>query len=402
MRKRNLIGIFLVLGAAVLLVAARPKGETYSVTSRPLVRSAEIRGELEAEDSLTFGPPANIQSQWNFKISFMAPEGDLVDAGETLLAFDTTDLQLSLLEAMSKLETAETNLEKRLTSSDLEQEDRDLGLAEAEAEAERARLKAEAPDAVIASKELQQARIDLETANQRHHHLTDKAAAQAAQASSQLTSLHSEVRKRTSRVEQLQREINSMTVLAPSGGTVVYEANWRREKRKVGDQINRMDKVVALPNLDRLKASAQIDEVFAAELAVGQRVTFALDALPEDSFEGAIRGINPAVQQRSRRDPRMVVRVDIELLNPDPSRMRPGMRIQGELEILRTEDVPTLPIDGLIWREGKPMVEVQGWLRTRLVAPQLGRRDEHWVEITGGLAEGDQVILAKGSAGSTS
>lgn len=383
-----LVGALLVVG----WMATLPNGETHQVTDRSLVRTAEFRGRLEAEDSLTFGPPGGIRSQWNFKISYMAPEGRQIASGDRLVAFDATELSILLIEARSALETAQVNLEKQSRSRHLEQEDRDLSLAEAEAEAKKARLKTEAPEDLVASQENQKAHIDLETTQKKLVYLKATDLAQSEEAKRNLENLRNLVAQKTSLVSQLNREIDSLTIPAPSTGTVVYATNWRREKSKVGDQVNRMQKVVSLPNLDRLRASAQIDEIFAAEIEVGQRVTFTMDSFPDDQFEGTIRTINPAIQQRSWRDPRKVLSVDIQLTNADPERMRPGMRIQGDLEIFRTEEVPTLPITSISWQDGKAAVQVRRWFGSKTITPELGRRDDAWVEILEGLEAGDTIL----------
>jgi HlyD family secretion protein len=40
-----------------------------------------------------------------------------------------------------------------------------------------------------------------------------------------------------------------MTVRAPQDGIVVYQTNWRDEKKKVGDSVWFGEKILALPDL---------------------------------------------------------------------------------------------------------------------------------------------------------
>src|SRR4029077_18548374 len=123
----------------------------------------------------------------------------------------------------------------------------------------------------------------------------------------------------------------------PRAGTVVYVSSRRSEKKKVGDTVWKSDKVVEIPDLHRMRADAEVDEDDSGRIAVGQPVTLRLDAHPELSFDGRVRSIHRAVQQRSDNSAQKVVAVEIELARTDPQRMRPGMRFRGLIETARVK-----------------------------------------------------------------
>ena len=90
--------------------------------------------------------------------------------------------------------------------------------------------------------------------------------------------LESKQREAASAVETSQASIRAMTTMAPREGTVIYVLNPRNgEKKKVGDSCWKAERVVEIPDLNRMKAEGEVDEVDAGRVAVGQRVTLRLD-----------------------------------------------------------------------------------------------------------------------------
>lgn len=400
--KRLLLSAFVLLALVSVFLLARVGGadsdhdrEEVRVERRDIVRTATIRGRLEAADSLRFGPPP-VESQWQFKISYLAPEGEDVEQGAPLVAFDTTELARRLLEAQSALATAQTQWERERSNAELASEQRELELAEARAEVAKLELKADVPEDVTSSRDLQKTRLELAQARGKAAHLADKTKLESRRSTELLAHLRSQVEEKSTAVTRLMAEIESMTVRAPSGGTVVYETNWRNEKKKVGDQTHRMEKVLSLPDLTQLRATASVDEAYAALVRIGQPVSFVLDAFPEQRFRGTIADVNPAVKQRSWRDRRKVVFVGIELEDPDIERMRPGMRFQGDLEVARIEDTLALPVRCIETTGDGPALRTSGLFGERLRTVTLGDFGDGWIAIdadgVAGLQLGDPVL----------
>jgi len=185
-------------------------------------------------------------------------------------------------------------------------------------------------------------------------------------------------------------------VTAPRAGTLILLSDPRREreKKKIGDSAWRGEKIVAIPDLERMRAEGEIDEADAGRVAVGQRVTLRLDAHPDVTFTGRVRAVRGAVQNRSPTDPVKVVGVDLALDRTDPQRMRPGMRFLGTVELDRAPRALVIPAAAVFNRPEGPAVVRRARWGAREVHPRLGRRNGHWVEVLNGLAEGDAVALS--------
>jgi hypothetical protein len=182
-----------------------------------------------------------------------------------------------------------------------------------------------------------------------------------------------------------------MTVKATREGTLVYIANDEGEKKKVGDSVWRGQSVIEIPDLGHLAAEGEVDEADAGRIAVGQRVTFRLDAHPDDAFTGTVRAIGGSVRAKSEVNPLKVVRLSLDIDRTDPQRMRPGMRFLGTVEVARMAKALVAPLEAVFNRPDGPVVyRKTGW-RSEEVHPVLGARNDRQVEIRGGLKPGDLV-----------
>lgn len=360
-----------------------------------LVVGVEVTGTLEASESTLLGPPP-VARIWNFKLSMLAPEGREVEAGTPVMAFDTSELQRDLRDKIAERDSAEQEIDKERTSQERELRDLELRLAEARAQLRKARLKVDVPAELQEANELEQARIDLALAEREVRHLEEEMEYHRLQTRSRIRTLEEKRDRAASRVEEIQRDIRDMTVLAPRAGTVIYLTDTRRgrEKKKVGDQVWKMDKVLEIPDLDSLKAEGEVDEADAGQITVGQPVTLRLDAHPDIPYRGTVSRIHHTVQRASPALPIKVVRLEIDLEETDPERMRPGMRFRGQVELQRREDVVLAPSEAVFTTPEGPEAWVRGVFGPRRVRPRLGLRNGEEVEILAGLEAGDRLLTS--------
>lgn len=378
-----------------------PAGEDWAGVQREdLVVGVEVTGTLRAVDSAVLGPPG-VPEFWDYKIAFMAPEGMNVQPGQPVLAFDTSQLENNLQEKMAERDSAQKELEKRQTNLEMSRAEDELRLAEARARERKASLEVQVPAELVSAKELEEARADLALARREIDYLERRLRLQRSQAQAEIDALRNKRDSAAARVRQMEDAIRRMTVLAPRAGTVVYASDPRRgrEKKKIGDSCWRGERVIEIPDLRRMAADGQVDEADAGRIVPGQRVTLRLDAHPDVVYTGRVRSIRGAVQTKSHVDPVKVVNLEVSLDRTDPQRMRPGMRFLGTIELDRAAKALVVPAEAVFNRPDGPVV----YRRTRWgfeeVRPQLGRRNPSWVEIRGGLAEGDQVSRRDLAAG---
>lgn len=374
-------------------LAADRQGDWVRVTRGDLVTGVEVTGTLAALDSGSFGPP-QINDMWDFKISMMAPEGSEIAKGRPVLGFDASELQKKLDEKSAEAEQARKEIEKQRADLTLKREDERMNLAEAEGRLRKTEMKLQSPPDLVGLKERKQVEVDYALAKRETASIRERISSLERAARAQIALLESKQRRAATIVADTQTAIRQMTILAPRNGTIVYVTNWRGDKKKVGDTCWRMERVIEIPDLSRMIAKGEVDEVDAGKIAVGQRVTIRLDAHPDDEFHGTIHSASKTVQQKQgTRDPLKVLLVEIALDRSDPAKMRPGMRFQGTVELGRVQSALLIPRNAVIVTARGPAAVLRTLFSFKTVPIRLGRENEKFVEVLSGLSRNDRVLV---------
>jgi len=376
-------------------LAADRQGEWVRLKRGDLVTGVDVTGTLASAQAGTFGPPP-LDDVWDFKISMMAPEGSEVKRGEPILGFDTSELRKRLDEKSAESEQARKEIEKRQADLRLRREDEKMNLADAEGRLRKSALKLETPSDIIGVKERQQVELDHALAQRECKQIGGRIADLERAAAAEIALLSSKQARAAEVVRETQDAIRQMTVLAPRDGTVVYRESWRGEKKKIGDTCWRAERVIEIPDLKRMIANGDVDEVDAGKVTVGQRVTIRLDAHPDDEIPGTITKVARTLQLQSQvRDPLKILRVEIALDRSDPASMRPGMRFQGTIELARTKNALLIPREAVVAGAAGPKATRRNVFGVEEVALKVGRQNEKFVEVLGGVGDGDRVLVRK-------
>lgn len=384
-----LVGLAVALWLVAGRASASGSGDWVEVRRDDLVVGVPVAGTLSSVQSVRLGPP-QISQIWDFKISFLAPEGIQVKPGQPVLGFDTSELERQLLDKQAERDSAQKELEKKQTDLEIARRDQELQLAEAQARLRKASLKVDVPADLVAAKELANSRADLDLARREVSYLKDHLRLEASQGKTETDALARKRDRAADRVKEMEDAIARMTVKAPRAGTLVYIANDEGEKKKVGDPVWRGQTVIEIPDLGHLAADGEIDEADAGRVAVGQRITFRLDAHPDDLFTGTVRAIGGSVRAKSEVNPLKVVRLSLDIDRTDPQRMRPGMRFLGTVEIERSKTL-VAPLEAVFNRPDGPVVYRKAGWRSEEIHPVLGARNDRQVEIRSGLKPGDRI-----------
>jgi len=180
----------------------------------------------------------------------------------------------------------------------------------------------------------------------------------------------------------LQR-LRDAAVTAPFSGMVVKK--YVNEAEVVGAGVP----VIAIMNIDRVKAEVEISENRLTAVKRGSAVDVALDALSQEVFRGAVSRLNTRVNPQSR-----TFKAEIDIANPG-QRIKPGMfaRITIATDIVRNAIV--LPSRALVTDErGNAAVFVVKNDRavSRRIRPGLA--GDSLIEVREGLEAGERVVVA--------
>lgn len=181
--------------------------------------------------------------------------------------------------------------------------------------------------------------------------------------------------------EALQ-QMAAATLRAPFDG-VVLAVNVTQ-----GETVSAGQPVVMLADPLALEVAATVIEEDLPLVVPDQAVELYFDAAPDASVRGRVARIVP--QRASDERPLYPVYIAVDTI---PAGLLPGMTVDGEIVIAERRDVLQLP-RSLVRAQADGTADVEIWrngaIERRTV--QVGLRGDVYVEIVGGLAEGEQVV----------
>ncbi len=398
MRRRQLLIGGAVCALIAAIAAARALTRSPDESARPTFTVAkenfrsviEATGILEAATSRQMGPPS-IPDVWNYNLTWLSPEGDVVKSGAPVMRFDPTDMADKLRENQAELETATKEREKEQNSLEIEVKQLELDLVEAKAELERATLETAAPVGLVGRIEAEELRLDEQLAREKVDFLNRKIKARKDQVAAQLKLLDLKKQRARQKIESNQAAIAKYEVTAPSDGVVVYVRKRDGNRWEVGESVWMLAKVLEVADLGTLRVTAQILEVDAGRVKPGQPVSVTVDAIPGRVWKTKVGSVGRLVRERSWQDRSKVFDAWIPLQDLDAKTMRPGMSVQVEIEEASLPDALTIPLAALQERDGQPVVLVQTAGGTEERRVTLGPRNRDRIVVTDGVREGERL-----------
>jgi RND family efflux transporter MFP subunit len=237
--------------------------------------------------------------------------------------------------------------------------------AEAQAQAARRPVVAGDIDAAVASAQAAEAGAALASSPFTEQ---DIAAAQAQVAQAQAA------------VDLTRSQLKDTTIVAPVDGVVSDKLI------VVGAVASPATPIVNIVSPD-MEITVPVEETQLTKVQAGQAAQISVSAYPGQTFNGKVTLIAPTVDPKSR-----TAQVKIQPDADAAAKLRPGMFAQVNIVTERKPGVLTVPRSALLpGSEAAVMAVVDG--QVKRVPVQVGSRSGDQVEITGGLKEGDQVVL---------
>ena len=147
---------------------------------------------------------------------------------------------------------------------------------------------------------------------------------------------------------------------------------------------------VTILDLKRLQVDAFVDEVDIGKVKVGQKAVFTVDSFPAREFEGKVVAVYPkAVLQEN------VVNYDvvIEITSPFEGILKPDMTASVIIMLGKRPDVLAVPAEAVKRERGKTLLYILTDGRAEPREVKTGWKDGPWIEIAGGVEEGQTVLL---------
>jgi hypothetical protein len=360
--------------------------------------TVSARGNLQGGNPEALNAPAVAQDTLN--VTFLRQPGDLVEPGDVVAEFDTTQQEYNLREAESDLAEADQNLAQTEANNAASDEENLYSL-----EAAKTAVQVAAQDVrrkpVVATLVARQYEIALEAAQNRLSQAEEDQVNQKTSTAASLAIQKAAQSKARMLADMARKNIENMTLKAKTKGYVNLQQNtfntfilttgMTLPPIQIGDTIRPGMGIAQIPDMNSWEVSAQISELDRGHLVVGQAVKVSVVALAGKSFTGRVKSLGDTSGQAWDR--KFDCRMTLDQASPE---LRPGMSSNLVITAETLDNVLWVPSQALFERDGRSFVYLKTADGFTPRDVTLVKRSESQAVLTG-VNEGDAVALSNPS-----
>jgi HlyD family secretion protein len=356
--------------------AARPQ-------TQALTRSLQFAARVQTPSRVDVG--ATVTGR---VAKVLVHEGDTVHAGAPLVLLEPDEWRAALSQAQASLEQAQARVTSQQGSA-LPSAKAALDQAEANvlaAERDLARVKELVAAKFYSPARLDEARRTVDVARAQRDGAKVQWQAQGQQGGERVAAL-AQVDAAKAAVDVARSRLDQATIRAPAAARVLSR------QVEPGQIVQAGKALLALSVQGPTELVGQVDERFLGQLQVGQQAKVVADAYPTQPFNARLDRTAPAVDAQ-----RGSIEVTLVAQGTPPAFLREDMTLSVEVitgERAKALVLPLRALRGLNEGSGHEQATVLLAEGGRAVerAVTLGLRTLDQAEITGGLQEGDTVLL---------
>jgi HlyD family secretion protein len=344
----------LVIGAlAIWRLTAKPATPSWTAVS---VQRGTVAKTISATGKLQATTTVQVGTQVSGTISeIYADFNSQVKKGQIIARLDPSQLQAQLTQAQANLtganagiataQAAQLNMQAGIAASQANVDRTDAALADAKRTLDRTRELVSAGVAPRQQLDTAEAAV-AQAAAQRQQAVAqvNQARAQARSSESQLNAARAQAAQAAAAVQLASVNMEKTVIRAPIDGVIVSRNV--DVGQTVAASLQAPTLFLIANDLTRMQVLADIDEADVGQLQNGARVTFTVDAFPQDTFEGRISQVRLAPQAVQNVVTYTAV---IDVANPD-MKLKPGMTANVTATVSERRDVLTIPNAALRFR----------------------------------------------------
>ena len=392
------VAVAIAAAGGMLALSATGPGEGEAVETF-LVDRAEFRlshfeaGEIRArKDEKVLAP----EVRGRLKITYLWPEGEKVEIGDLILAFDRSELEAEVKNEAGELEKALADRRKGLANQKQILAGLAVEVEKVDAALELARINLQrseyASPIVREERKIELAKAERAIAETRENLDARRIVNRVERANLDLRVSHHE-----KRYDKARKDFDRLTVYARRPGIVVYETirkrgTSRRGKVTEGDVVWGGTSLLSLPDLRAMQVVSQIGEMDVTRVKPGQKALIRLEAFPGPVFHGEVAAVAPMAGEVEDAPNVHVFEMAVVVEEQD-DRLYPGMSAAVEIILQSIPDAVRVPLSAIRREEGRAVVwrsEAGGFTPVEVaVGPHSGTE----IVIEAGLEAGDVVAL---------
>ena len=310
--------------------------------------------------------------------------------------------QEELLLAQDRI-AGQRRLEARgfITPTELEAEELNLNKARNKMEQEETSLKLYIQ--YTFPKEAEEKLSDYENAVMSYQRQVKENIAEKAQEAARYSSAERKYNLERVKLADVNEQIELATIRAQRPGLVVYGASDQNSMRyrsnsqeaiQEGATVRERQSILTIPDMREMAVKVNIHESAVQRVAVGQTVKVSVDAFPDEELTGVVTKVAVVADSaNSFMNPDLKVYPTTIKIDGTHEWLRPGMSAEIEILVRSLEDVVYIPIQAVTYFDEKRVVYVSNRGRPERREIEVGTFSDSFIEVTSGLAEGEEVLL---------
>ena len=203
-------------------------------------------------------------------------------------------------------------------------------------------------------------------------------------------------------VQKAQTNLGYATITSPIDGVVLSKSV--EEGQTVAASFNTPELFTIAQDLTDMRVIADIDEADIGGVKEGQRVTFTVDAFPEDKFEGQVTQVRQQATTSSN-----VVTYEVVISAPNEDlKLKPGLTANVTIFTIEKNDVLAAPAKALrfmpneaLLSKGQQIEDVEAKTKVwtlegntfKAHAVEVGTSNGMLTEIVSGISAGTEVLV---------
>ncbi len=172
-----------------------------------------------------------------------------------------------------------------------------------------------------------------------------------------------------------------ITLYSPISGKII------QNNAVLGGMIDQATEILVVMDPSVLWIDAEIYEKDIAKIRLGMTVELSVPAYPGETFSGKVNYIGDVLKEDTRT---ITVRAEVE--NSD-YKLKPGMFASIRIALNHHSRVLVVPQDSVLEDKGDKIVFIKRGEQFFLQVVHTGARENGYIEILQGLAEGDEVAV---------
>lgn len=355
MKRKHIINLATLLLTAGMAVSCGKKLEfSYTlaeVTQQDITTTVTATGTIEPVTSVDVGTQVS-----GIVSKLYVDYNSVVKAGDVIAELDRTNLMSELSSTQANLKSAQSELDYQKTNYERYKSLYDKGL--------------------ISANDFEQARLSYIRAEQT-------------------------VTTQKENVKKAKTNLGYATITSPIDGVVLKKEV--EEGQTVASSFNTPTLFTIAQDLTDMRVIANVDEADIGEVKDGQRVSFTVDAFPDDIFQGIVT----QVRQQATTESNVVTYEVVISARNDDLKLKPGLTANVTIYTMELKDVLAVPSKALRFNPSEAMLNkgetitdtetrTKVWTKEgpnlKAIAVETGVTNGTLTQILRGISAGTQVI----------